>query len=257
MILTVDISNTNVVFSVMNDGKAMFVSRLSTDKARTADEYSVLLEWTAHQRDFDLKNVEGAIISSVVPPLTAAVAKAVEIATCCHPLIIGPGLKTGLNIRLEDPTELGGDFVASAVAAIASYPMPCIIVEMGTATALGILDKAGSYVGGVICPGLMVSQEALAQGAAQLSNVSITAPGQVICKSTYECMQSGLIYGAAAMVDGLLSRIEEELGEKASVVATGDWAETVIPFCKRSGIITDRELIMRGLWLIYKKNRRS
>ena len=256
MILTVDINNTSVVFAVMEEGKALFITRLSSDKSRTSDEYAVLLEWALRQRDFDIKNVEGAIISSVVPPLTAVIKEAVKVVTNCSPLIIGPGVKTGLNIRLEDPTELGGDFVSCAVAAIAQYPMPCVIVEMGTAIAMGIMDKTGSYIGGIISPGPMVSQEALARGAALLPNVSITPTPQVICKTTIACTQSGIINGSAAMIDGLIERIESEIGEKVSVVATGDWVDSIIPYCKREGMISDSELLMRGLWLIYKKNRR-
>jgi type III pantothenate kinase len=256
MILTVDINNTSSVFAVMDGGKAQYISRLAADKARTPDEYAVLLELSFRQHDFELRQVEGAIISSVVPSLTAVVREAVRIVTGHTALVIGPGVKTGLNIRLDDPTELGGDFVAAAVAAIADYPLPCVIVVLGTAIAMGILDRSGSYTGGIICPGPMVSQVALARGAAMLSNVSITPTPQVICRSTNACMQSGLINGSAAMIDGLLDRIEDELGERVSVVAWGDWADTIVPYCRRGSIVTDKELFMRGLWMIYKKNRR-
>ena len=257
MVLTIDISNTNVVFSVMNGEKAVFSARLSSDKARTADEYAVFLDLVARQNSFDLKTVDGAIIASVVPTLTGIMESAVKTATGIKPLVVGPGVKTGLDIRLEDPTELGGDFVSAAVAAIEKYPLPCVIIEMGTATAMGILDKSGRYVGGVICPGPMVSQVALARAAAQLSNVSISPTPQIICKSTDTCMQSGLVHGSAAMIDGLIERIEDELGDKVSIVAAGDWADTIIPHCKRKDIIIDKELLMRGLWMIYKKNKRS
>ena len=257
MILTVDINNTSVVFAVMEDTKALIMTRLSSDKSRTADEYAVLLELAFRQRGFDIRNVEGAIISSVVPPLTAAIKDAVLLVTGCSPLIVGPGVKTGLNIRLDDPTELGGDFVASAVAAIAEYPMPSVIVVMGTAIAMGILDKAGNYVGGIISAGPMVSQEALARGASMLSNVSVSPTPQVICKCTNTCMQSGLVHGSAALIDGLLERVEAELGEPVSVIVTGDWAETISPHCKRQGLIHDKEILMRGLAMIYKKNKRA
>ena len=257
MIMTVDINNTSVVFAVMEDGKALFMSRLSSDKSRTADEYAVLLEWAFRQRSFDVRNVEGAIISSVVPPLTAVIKDAVILVTGCNPLIIGPGVKTGLNIRLDDPTELGGDFVASAVAAIAKYPMPCVIIVMGTGIAMGIMDKNGNYIGGIISAGPMVTQEALARNASLLSNVSITPTPQVICKSTSTCTQSGIVHGSAAMIDGLLERVEDELGEPVTVIVTGDWAETIAPHCRRQGLIYDKEILMRGLWMIYKKNRRS
>lgn len=256
MILTVDINNTSVVFAVMDEGKALFMLRLSSDKNKTADEYAVLIESAFRQRGFDIRSVEGAIISSVVPPLTAVIKDAVMLVTGRSPLIIGPGIKTGLNIRLEDPTELGGDFVASSVAAIADYSLPCVIVVMGTAIAMGIIDKSGCYVGGIISPGPMVSQEALASGAAMLSNVSITPTPQVICKSTNTCIQSGIVHGSAAMIDGLLERIETELGEPVSVICCGDWSETISPYCKRQGMVIDKEILMRGLWMIYKKNRR-
>ena len=256
MILTVDINNTSAVFAVMDEGKALFMLRLSSDRSKTADEYAVLIELAFRQRGFDIKSVEGAIISSVVPPLTAIIKDAVELVTGRVPSIVGPGIKTGLNIRLEDPTELGGDFVASAVAAIADYPLPCVIVVMGTAIAMGIIDKGGNYVGGIISPGPMVSQEALARGAAMLSNVSITPTPQVICKTTNTCIQSGIVHGSAALIDGLLDRVEAELGEPVSVVVCGDWADTISPYCKRHGMITDKEILMRGLWMIYKKNKR-
>lgn len=256
MLLTSDISNTSVNVSVMENDKAVMSFRLASEKSRTADEYSVLMALSAKQRGFDLFSVDGAIISSVVPTLTKVVADAVEAASGRKPIVIGPGVKTGLNIRLDDPTELGGDFVSAAVAAIEDYSMPCVIIEMGTATAMGILDSAGSYVGGIISPGPMVSQIALARGAAQLSNVSITPTPQVICKSTDACMQSGIVHGSAAMIDGLIARIEDELGQPVTVVATGDWADTIVPHCKRQ-MTVDKELLTRGMCMIYHKNRKG
>lgn len=256
MLLTVDTSNTGVCFSVMEEDSVVLSFRLSSDKSRTVDEYAVLMALCARQRGFDLKAVDGAIISSVVPTLTSVMSGAVETAAGVRPIVIGPGVKTGLNIRLDDPTELGGDFVSAAVAALEKYPLPCVIVEMGTAIAMGILDSAGSYIGGMICPGPMVSQVALARGAAQLPNVSITPTPQVICKSTDTCMQSGLVHGSAAMIDGLLERVEDELGKTVTVVATGDWTDTIIPHCKRN-MIVDKELITRGMCMIYRKNRRN
>jgi type III pantothenate kinase len=257
MILTVDISNSNVVFAVMEDEKVLSTVCVLSDRQRPADEYAALVGWGFQQRGYDLKEMEGAIIASVVPSLTAAIWEAVHQVSGCVPFVVGPGVKTGLNIRLEDPTELGGDFVASAVAAIASYPMPCVIVEIGTAVALGILDRNANYVGGVIMPGPRVSQEALARGAALLPNVSVTPTASVIGKTTAASMQSGIVNGSAAMIDGLLDRVEEELGESVSVVAAGDWAKTIIPHCKRKDIVIDDDILMRGLWDIYKKNRRS
>lgn len=257
MILTVDVSNTNVVFAVMEDEKVLSTVCLLSDRQRPADEYAALVGWGFQQRGYDLKKMEGAIIASVVPSMTPAIREAVRQVSGCTPFVIGPGVKTGLNIRLEDPAELGGDFVASAVAAIATYQMPCVIVEIGTAVAMGILDRNASYIGGVISPGPRVSQEALARGAALLPNVSVTPTASVISKSTATSMQSGIVNGSAAMIDGLLDRIEEELGQKVTVVAAGDWAETIIPRCRRKDITIDNDILMRGLWDIYKKNRRS
>lgn len=257
MILTVDISNTNVVFAAMEDERVLSSMCLLSDRQRPADEYAALVGWGFQQRGYDLRKIEGAIIASVVPSLTAAVREAVYRVSGHMPLVIGPGVKTGLNIRLEDPTELGGDFVASAVAAIAAYPMPCVIVEIGTAIALGILDGNANYTGGVICPGPRVSQEALARGAALLPNVSVTPTAQVISKTTAGSMQSGIVNGSAAMIDGLLDRIEVELGEPVSVVAAGDWAQTIIPRCRRKDIVIDNDILMRGLWHIYRKNRKG
>ena len=256
MILTVDVSNTSIIFSVVAEEKTILTFRLSSDKSRTSDEYAVLMELTAKQHNLDLHTVDGTIVSSVVPTLTSVIEDAVKIAAGHSPIVIGPGVKTGLNIRLDDPTELGGDFVSAAVAAIDKYPLPCVIVEMGTAIAMGILDASGNYIGGIICPGPKVSQIALARGAAQLSNVSITPTAQVIGKSTDTSMQSGLVHGAAAMIDGLIERIEDELGQPATVVVAGDWADTIIPHCKRKGMIIDKELLTRGMVMIYKKNKR-
>lgn len=252
-----DISNTNVVFAVMDEEKVLSSVCLLSDRQRPADEYAALVGWGFHQRGYDLKKVEGAIIASVVPSLTPSIKEAVQQVSGCTPFVIGPGVKTGLNIRLDDPTELGGDFVASAVAAIATYKMPCVIVEIGTAVAMGILDKNASYIGGVISPGPRVSQEALARGAALLPNVSVTPTASVIARSTATSMQSGIVNGSAAMIDGLIDRIEEELGEPVSVVAAGDWAKTIIPRCRRRDIVIDNDILMRGLWDIYKKNRRN
>lgn len=254
MILALDISNTNIVIGGMDNGAAGFTIRLSSDLSRTPDEYSALISFSAASHKADLCAVEGAIISSVVPQLTAVLAEAIFELTGKAPLIVEPGVKTGLNIRIDDPGELGADFVAAAVAALSSYPMPCVTIDMGTATAIGVLDGKGNYVGGAICPGIAVSGSALSRQTAQLPNVSLQPPLSVIGKSTEDGMRSGLVYGTAAMLDGLLERIEAELGEPVNVVATGEHARGITPFCHRK-IAIDDELLMRGLWLIYQKNR--
>ena len=256
MILALDIGNTCIIVGGMDCGRAVFSFRLSTDLARTADEYAVLISFSAAQRQVDLKDAEGAIISSVVPQLTGVLFEVVRGLIGKAPLIVGPGVKTGLRIRIDDPGELGADFVAAAVAALESYPLPCVTIDMSTATAIGVLDADGNYIGGVIAPGMVVSGNALARRTAQLPNVYVQPPQTVIGRNTADSMRSGLVYGTAAMIDGLLDRIEEELGKPISVVATGDQAENIAPFCRRK-IAFENDLLMRGLWLIYQKNRRG
>lgn len=257
MILAIDVSNNHVEAAVMESGAVVHTSRLSSVKSRTADEYAVLIDLMARRHDVDIRDVDGCIISSVVPELTAVMKAAAEKLTGKRAFVVGRGLKTGLNIRIDEPGELAGDFVAAAVSALERYPLPCVTVNMDTAVAIGVLDKSGSYIGGVIAAGVMASQIALSRGASLLHSVAPKAPGRVIAKNTVDSMKGGVIYGTAAMLDGLLTGIDEELGETAHVVATGEWAETVVPHCRRKGIVVDRDLAMRGLWSIYQKNARE
>jgi len=256
LILTVDIGNACLVCCCVEDGKRVCRFVLSADKARSADEYSALLRLMAEQNGISLKSIRGAIIASVVPQLTGVTSVAVEQCIGSRPLVVGPGIKSGLNIRMETPSELGGDLVAAAVAALERYPLPCILIDMGTATAVGVIDGKGNYLGGLICPGVSVSQYSLARSASQLPDVSLDKPKRLIGKTTRESMQSGIIYGTAAMLEGVVARIEAELGEPAaSIVATGASAEVILPFCLRKDILLDSDLIMNGLWSIWRKNK--
>ena len=256
LILTFDVGNASIVLCCVEEGKKRARFVMSSDKQRTSDEYAALMELLARGKNIDLAAVSGAIIASVVPQLTGVIAEAAERCTGCKPLIVGPGVKSGLNIRMDDPAELGGDLVAAAVAALERFTLPCILVDMGTATAFGVLDAGGNYVGGVICPGLALSHNSLAKNASQLSDISLEAPKRFIGKNTRDSMQSGLIYGAAAMVDGIVARIETELGQAATVVVTGEGAKEIVPHCRRNAnMLIDDDLVMRGLWRIYCKNR--
>ena len=257
MILAIDISNNHIVMGGMEDEKLCFCCRMATVKSRTVDEYSVLMELMARQNGAELSCMEGCIISSVVPELTAVLKQAAQQLVGKAPMVVGPGVKTGLNIRIDDPTELASDFVAAAVAALEKYPLPCVTVNMDTAVAMGVLDSKGCYIGGTIAAGVMASQVALSRGAALLHSVTPDAPSRVIGKNTVDSMKSGIVFGTAAMLDGLLMGIDEELGETVTVVATGEWAEEVIPHCRRKDIILDKDLAMRGLWHIYKKNAKK
>ncbi len=255
MILTFDIGNANIVMCCVQNGEKLCRFSLSSSKSRTADEYVVIMSLLAENSGITLKDATGAIIASVVPQLTNIISDAAEALTGKRPLIVGPGVKSGLNIRMDSPGELGGDLVAAAVAAIERYPLPCIIIDMGTATAVGVIDVSGCYIGGLICPGIALSNSGLAKGASQLPDVSLCAPKRVIGKNTVDSMQSGLIHGSAAMLDGVIERVETELGSSATVVITGREAAALIPWCRRRDIIFDDDLIMRGLWQIYCRNR--
>ncbi len=256
MIFAIDIGNSNINIDAVDNGSSVFHCRISASRYRTGDEYAVLIKNISDQHGFDLGSITGAIISSVVPQLTSILKYAVKLCTGCDALVMAPGIKTGLNIRIDDPGEMGSDIVAAAVGAISTYPLPCVFIHIATATSIGVIDKNGCYIGGLICPGHVLGQVALEKGASKLPSVSLDAPKNVIGRSTGECMRSGIVYGAAAMLDGLIQRITEELGEVATVVATGETGENIISNC-RSKITFDSDLKMRGLMNIYSKNKKS
>ena len=254
MILAIDIGNTNIVVGCIDEEKTYFIERVSTDRSKTELEYAIDIKTILDIYHINRSDIEGAIISSVVPQITFAARLAVQKILKKDAMIVGPGVKTGLNILLDNPGEMGADRVADAVAALAQYPVPLVIVDMGTATTISVLDDKKRYIGGMILPGVGVSLDALTARASQLSGISIDAPRHVIGKNTIECMKSGVLYSNAAALDGIIDRIEEELGEKATVVATGGLAKKIVPHCKRE-IILDEELLLRGLLIIYEKNK--
>ncbi len=253
MLLTIDIGNTNITLGGYEGDKLIFISRLSTDIRMTADQYAVQINDIVNLRGCGSQEIEDAIISSVVPIVGGAVARAIEYITGKAPMILGPGVKTGLNIKIDNPAQLGADLAAGAVGALGKYPLPCIIIDMGTATTLSVLDKNGAFLGGAIAAGIRSTLDALSSNTAQLPVINLQAPDSVIGSNTVDSMQSGLILGAAAMLDGMIERIEQELGELASVVATGGLAEMVVKNCRRE-IAIDNNLLLDGLYKIYKKN---
>lgn len=253
MILAIDMGNTNIVVGCVDNEKTYFVERISTDKSKTALEYAVSIKTVLELYSINFSDIEGAIISSVVPPLINALIEAVEKIIGKTPFVVGPGLKTGLNIKMDNPKTVGSDLIVDAVAGIKEYGAPLIIIDMGTATTMSVVDKDANYIGGVICPGVRVSMEALASNAAQLYKVSLEKPKKAIGKNTIDCMQSGLVMGAASMMDGMIDRIEAELGYKTTVVATGGLAKVVVPLCKHNIILED-DLLLKGLMIIYNKN---
>ncbi len=253
MILAIDVGNTNIMLGCMDDDKIHFNARFSTDCAKTSDEYAILVQNLFMMNHCTLSKIEGGIISSVVPELSIVLQDAVKKITGKHALIVGSGVKTGLNILIDNPAQLGSDLVVNAVAACAEYPKPILIFDMGTATTLSVVDADSNYIGGMIIPGIRLATEALSRETSQLPHISLETPKKITGTNTVDCMKSGAIFGNAAMLDGVIARVEEELGQQATVVATGGLTHYVIPHCRRR-IICDEDLMLKGLYIIYKKN---
>lgn len=254
MILAIDIGNTNIVIGCISNEKTLFVERLSTDTTKTELEYAISFKNVLELYHINPEELNGSIISSVVPPITNIIRDSVIKITGKKVMIIGPGVKTGLNILMDNPAQLGSDLVANAVAGIHEYPVPLIIIDMGTATTISIVDKNKNYIGGMIMPGIRVSSDTLTQRTSQLPKISLEPPKKLIGTNTIDCMKSGIVHGNAACIDGMVSRIQKDLGQKATVVATGGLAKTIVPLCDAE-IILDDALLLKGLNYIYEKNR--
>lgn len=253
MLLTVDIGNTNVTLGAYDGNVLSFTARLATDTKKTSDQYAVDIKNLLKLYNLGFEDIEDCIIASVVPQVGSSISKAVS--KLCHivPLMLGPGVKTGLNIKIDNPAQLGADLVAGAVGALDSYTMPCVVIDMGTASTISVLDRSGTFLGGVIAAGVRLTLKALAENTAMLTSIPIEAPDKIIGGNTVECMQSGLVFGTAAMLDGLLDGIERELGETPTVVATGGLSKEIICHCKRD-IVYNENLLLDGLRVIYDKN---
>ena len=253
MILAVDVGNTNIVFGGIEKSRTRFFTRLNTDRNKTEDEYAVIFKTLIEINRCNTADFSGAIISSVVPGLNEILSKALRQLVGKEPLIVGPGIKTGLDIKIDNPATLGSDLVVGAVAATACYKKPLIIIDMGTATTVGAVDKDGVYRGGVIIPGVRVAMESLTNRAAQLQDISLEAPGKTIGTNTADCLRSGIVYGNACMLDGIIDRISSEMEGTPTVVATGGLSPKIIPHCTHK-ITIDNDLLIKGLEIIYNKN---
>lgn len=253
MILAVDIGNTNIVLGCIEDGKILFEARTATDRLKTSDQYCVELKSLLSLYEVSPKSISGSIVSSVVPPVLNSIRTAIYKLTGGDCLVVGPGIKTGMNIRMDNPLEVGSDLIVASVAAIAEYGAPLLLVDMGTATTVTAVDESGAFIGGCICPGLKISMQALTDRTAQLPGISLDEPERAIGKNTRDSMRSGIMYGAAAMIDGLLDRMEAEMGGEVKAIATGGLSKFVVPLCRRK-LVYDRSLMLKGLWLIYQRN---
>ncbi len=255
MLLAIDIGNTNLVIGCFQGDELKFKARIATDSSRTSDQYGVEIKNMMEAYGVQVSEIDDCIISSVVPPVFNSVRTGVWKVIGKQPMVVGPGLKTGLNIHVDVPSQVGSDRIVIAVAALAEYKAPLILMDLGTATTIEVVEPENMYLGGVIFPGVRVSLDALTSRAAQLPGISLDKPRQVIGKNTVDCMRSGMMYGTAAMIDGLVERMEAELGHQCTLIATGGMAQFITPLCKRD-IILDKNLLLKGLNVIYKKNKR-
>ncbi len=254
MLLAIDVGNTNIVLGCIKNGEISNIVRIQTSTRETPAEYAIKLRQLFEVFGIDSKGFEGAIISSVVPSVTDALKEAVKKLTGLDSMVVGPGMRTGMNVRIDDPGTLAGDIVVGSVAAMIFYGTPVIVLDMGTATTMVVIDKDKCYRGGAILPGVKLSYAALSVGTSLLPDISITPPKKCVATNTVDSMRSGAVFGTAAMLDGMIERMETEMGCKCTVVATGGLASSVTPYCKRE-IICDDDLLLKGLWYLYQKNK--
>ncbi|MBQ2932931.1 MAG: type III pantothenate kinase [Clostridia bacterium] len=253
MLLAIDIGNTNIVLGGFVGDNLEFVARIATNANKTADEYATKIRSILALHNVDKSSVEGAIISSVVPPLNSVISNAISFVYSVTPIMVGPGIKTGINIQCDNPSSVGADLVCACVAAHHLYGSPSLIVDMGTATKIMVVDKTGTFIGVSIIPGVNIALKALSSGTAQLPQISLEAPKSVIGKNTIDCMKSGIVFGNASLIDGMIDRFCDEMGEELPVYGTGGLAPTILCHCKHN-IIIDADMVLKGLNILYKKN---
>ena len=254
MLLAIDIGNTNLVVGCFEGDTLAFKMRIATDYTRTSDQYGVEIKNMLEAFGVNREDISDCIISSVVPQVFHSVRTGVVKVIGKQPMVVGPGLKTGLNIHVDIPSQVGSDRIVAAVTALAEYEAPLVLIDMGTATTIEVVEPDNVYMGGMIFPGVMVSLDSLTSRAAQLPGISLDKPKNIIGKNTVDCMRSGMMYGTAAMLDGVIDRIAEELGHSSTIVATGGMAQFITPLCKHK-ILLEKDLLLKGLNIIYKKNK--
>lgn len=254
MLLAIDMGNSNIKIGVVTDEEHIIEERVTTAHDKTSMEYAMDILAVLNLHRIPLEGFEGAIISSVVPPLTGTLSTAVKKVLGKEPMLVNSGLRMHVRLdKMQYPEKIGADLLCGLESASLQFPEPVVVINMGTATTLTVLDHGKYYTGGVILPGLKVSLSSLSTKTAQLPAISLEPPGKVIANETVDCMRSGILYGNAAQLDGLLDRMEEELGEPCHVVATGGLARFVVPLCRHE-ICLDKNLLMKGLLAIYRQN---
>ena len=255
MLLAIDMGNTNITLGVYDGQELRFVFRIATDIARMRDQYAADMLAFFRLHELEAQQFEGAIVSSVVPLLDRTVCDAVEMITGKRPLLVGPGTKTGINIRIDNPAQLGADLLVGAVAAVSKFGSPCVVWDLGTATTVSVVGENNTFLGGAIMAGVATAVKSLVSNASLLFDVSMEAPKSVIGANTTSCMQSGCIYGTAAMIDGMNRRIFNELGYETPIVVTGGLARDILPHCQ-GRLYYDDNLLLEGLRIIYEKNKK-
>ena len=256
MILTIDIGNSNIVLGGVQDDEIVFEARLRTEATKTSDQYCVDLKILLDVYSVRPEDIEGSIISSVVPQVLNSFQTAIKKLTGNTSLVVGPGIKTGLDIRLENPGQTGADLVVADVAALREHKPPLIIIDMGTATTISVIDQAGAHIGGSIIPGVRISMDALTNNTALLPGLQLDQPKKAIGRNTIDAMRSGIMMGTACMLDGMVERMEQELGYKTTVIATGGIAKFIVPLCK-TPMIYDKNLLIKGLVALYRDNKKN
>lgn len=253
MVLAIDIGNSNITFGGFENNKLSFVANISTDTTATEDEYSIKILNILSLYKVEKKDINGAIMASVVPQLNSVIKNSVKLLFGIEILTVGPGIKTGISIHCDTPSSVGADLICASVAAHFIYGSPALIIDLGTATKMSVVNEKGAFIGTSIMPGIMMGLNALANETAQLPKVSLEAPNSIIAKNTVDCIKSGIIYGHASMIDGMTERIKKEVGENLSVYITGGYASVILPYCKQK-MILDENLVLKGLNIIYNKN---
>ncbi len=256
MIFVVDVGNTNIVLGIYDGATLLHHWRIATNRSATPDEYGILIYNLFQHASVRTDDIEGAIVSSVVPPVNATLEQTLKKYIRRAPMFVGPGMKTGLNIRYENPRDVGADRIVNAVAGIQIYGPPLVIVDFGTATTFCYIDEKGDYIGGAIAPGIGISTEALYQRAAKLPRIELTKPRSTVGRTTVSSMQSGIIFGFAGQVDGIVQRIREEHRTHPKVVATGGLAELIAGESRTIDIVNPL-LTLQGLQIIYERNAGS
>ena len=254
MILTVDVGNSNIVLGGVKGDEIAFEARLRTDATKTSDEYCIDLKMILEVYNLKATDIEGSIIASVVPQVLNSMQTAIRKLTGKLPLVVDTNLKTGLKLAIDNPAQAGADLVVGCVAALREYTAPMIIIDMGTATTMFVVDKDGAMIGGAISPGVRISMDALTGRTALLPGLQLDQPKKAIGTNTIDCMRSGLMLASACMIDGMIDRMEEELGYKTTIIATGGIAKFVLPMCHHE-IIYDKDLLVKGLATLYRENQ--